>query len=257
MPESFRFLDLPPELRLMVYETFEVETHRHVLERCESLEHYWPDIPEDPSTVIVIRKCVPYVNLLATSRFIDREVGPYIDRLLMMLEEQPLRFILDCRSFEELVRGGVIATWFERSPRRTLDMHRFPLLPRKTQKLFKSIFSFLKQARNRPLSRTQPFDVQIVLLPDTGSGHAEYVAPEVCRLAWQDNLSISVARKEPWPQGLKKPFSYPWDESSYRKVWEGFSDTVYRHPRTRPAARRLPEPSEEEWTRDWLGDAAA
>jgi hypothetical protein len=190
-------------------------------------------------------------------RILLREVGPYIDRLLMMLEEQPLRFILDCRSFEELVGGGVIATWFERSPRRTLDMHRFPLLPRKTQKLFKSIFSFLKQARNRPLSRTQPFDVQIVLLPDTGSDHAEYVAPEVCRLAWQDNLSISVARKKLWPQGLKKPFSYLWDESSYRKVWEGFSDTVYRHPRTRPAARRLPEPSEEEWTRDWLGDAAA
>jgi hypothetical protein len=94
---TFRFLDLPKELRLMVYECIPIITHHHVLQD--------PTIPEDSSscgsTITLVVKSISIAMLLASSPIYD-ECRPIFDHKLKALRAEPLRLIVDSTSWESM-----------------------------------------------------------------------------------------------------------------------------------------------------------
>jgi hypothetical protein len=97
--EPFRFLDLPPELRLMVYEYISIEKHRHVLTRAESglSNDKWPSTFPSQSTITLIRPSLP-VALLRTCHVIKNEATPILEEKWTSLAKQPLQFLVDYAS---------------------------------------------------------------------------------------------------------------------------------------------------------------
>ncbi|KAF1939325.1 hypothetical protein EJ02DRAFT_457082 [Clathrospora elynae] len=85
---SFRFLDLPTELRLMVYEYLPVTTRHHVLQDPHS---------NTPSTITLVAKSLS-VALLAANRLISEEAKQILSKKLAFLKTEPLRFIADATS---------------------------------------------------------------------------------------------------------------------------------------------------------------
>jgi hypothetical protein len=93
----FRFLDLPCELRCMVYEKIVIETKCHTLEQQESgcSGDVWPLVPNvTNSPVKLIRKSLP-VALLRTCRLINNEATAFFKSPMEELAKEPLRFVLD------------------------------------------------------------------------------------------------------------------------------------------------------------------
>ncbi|KAH3976476.1 hypothetical protein HBI56_229380 [Parastagonospora nodorum] len=86
IPKPFRFLDLPTELRLMVYGLISIITH-----------HLVPSIPSNVAsaepTIALVTKSLP-VALLATCRQIRNEVMPTLAPLLEVLKLEPGRFVI-------------------------------------------------------------------------------------------------------------------------------------------------------------------
>ncbi|KAF2819155.1 hypothetical protein CC86DRAFT_255257, partial [Ophiobolus disseminans] len=94
-----RFLDLPPELRVMVYESFTLVSWRRTLHQSNELADIWSITPGQPSSILLIRKSHPGIGLLTTCRLINTEAGPIFERSWPELEQQPARFILDLHAF--------------------------------------------------------------------------------------------------------------------------------------------------------------
>ncbi|KAH4955622.1 hypothetical protein HBI82_055550 [Parastagonospora nodorum] len=86
IPKPFQFLDLPTELRLMVYGLISIITH-----------HLVPSIPSNVAsaepTIALVTKSLP-VALLATCRQIRNEVMPTLAPLLEVLKLEPGRFVI-------------------------------------------------------------------------------------------------------------------------------------------------------------------
>ncbi|KAI4708665.1 hypothetical protein J4E89_006721 [Alternaria sp. Ai002NY15] len=93
----FRFLDLPAELRCMVYEAIDVATRK---EKYKPTKEY--DIPhvrikrDDGSSkgngkLVLYRRVLP-VSILATCRLVNQEAGPIIAQKLQQMVKEPVRF---------------------------------------------------------------------------------------------------------------------------------------------------------------------
>ncbi|KAF2824062.1 hypothetical protein CC86DRAFT_248540, partial [Ophiobolus disseminans] len=92
--EPFRFLDLPPELRCMVYEELEIATRRHVLSDVDVREaSSWEPPQAVDLAMTLVRKSIP-VAILRTCRIINEEATPLLARKLRHLEKMPLCFQL-------------------------------------------------------------------------------------------------------------------------------------------------------------------
>ncbi|KAJ4302720.1 hypothetical protein N0V90_001610 [Kalmusia sp. IMI 367209] len=111
----FRFLDLPAELRFMVYERipskiaarsnmprtrmlkllYTATTHHHILND--------PSMCDGKSFIQLVTKSVP-TCILATCHKIRKEAQPFIDRKLECLCQEPNRVIVDPTSFCNCIR---------------------------------------------------------------------------------------------------------------------------------------------------------
>jgi hypothetical protein len=100
--EHFRFLDLPAELRVMVYEHLDIVTRLHTIEVLCPGE--WPEVRKDPRPTITIKiKSVPGQNILATCRAVFDEAFPILSPKLQQVREfEPVRLIMDTLSFRDL-----------------------------------------------------------------------------------------------------------------------------------------------------------
>jgi hypothetical protein len=76
----FRLLDLPKELRLMIYEFLPITTRRHSI------------VLPDEKEVILIIKSLP-VCLLSTGRFVSEEARPFMEEKLRYMKNTPPRII--------------------------------------------------------------------------------------------------------------------------------------------------------------------
>jgi hypothetical protein len=93
--EPFRFLDLPAELRLMVYEAIPNTTRRQTFEHVEDGQTL---------SVTLTKRCL-LVSLLATSKYIHREAKQIIGKKLRQLELEPIRVTTN---LETLVIGDSV-----------------------------------------------------------------------------------------------------------------------------------------------------
>ncbi|KAF2028982.1 hypothetical protein EK21DRAFT_33735, partial [Setomelanomma holmii] len=91
----FRFLDLPPELRCMIYEHIEIATCRHTIREEDARflhsDGRWVASDVADTTITLVRKSLE-TSILATCRIINREATTILDRKLRRLEMQPVRF---------------------------------------------------------------------------------------------------------------------------------------------------------------------
>lgn len=95
--ECFRVLNLPVELRCMVYENIDFSTTHHDLNRVDAhmAERSWP-VPllsvANDSKIILVR---PYVSIdiLATCHIIQQEAAPILRRKMRSCKQQPLRYL--------------------------------------------------------------------------------------------------------------------------------------------------------------------
>ncbi|KAH3953319.1 hypothetical protein HBH53_041170 [Parastagonospora nodorum] len=92
--EAFRFLELPAQLRCMVYEDLKIETRRHVLKMSEALEcKHWTVADGAHGSITLVRKLLA-VAILATCWQVQCEVVEYLRSRLRDLKRDPVRFIL-------------------------------------------------------------------------------------------------------------------------------------------------------------------
>ena len=101
---SFRFLDLPTELRLTVYERLTPTTLRHKIERRNEIP---TDDDSTGSSFILSRKSFP-VALLRTCKVINREASSIVAKKLRQLEREPIRIIAELATFNKVFNGRQI-----------------------------------------------------------------------------------------------------------------------------------------------------
>lgn len=100
VPEhSFRFLDLPAELRCYVYENIEFPTTWHTLDRTQAFldKGEWSVPPKAQiydSRVTLIRPHAP-LEILMTCYFVHKEARPILKRKMEHCKSQPLRYLVD------------------------------------------------------------------------------------------------------------------------------------------------------------------
>jgi hypothetical protein len=102
--EPFRFLDLPKELRLMVYEFIPVTTRHHVLDDPTFRNPHLPNCaesanhPASNSTVTFVAKSLSVTGILSTCQLVHEEAGAILAARLARLKKEPLRLIVDSPS---------------------------------------------------------------------------------------------------------------------------------------------------------------
>jgi len=84
---SFQFLDLPTELRCIVYEQLEITTKHYTLDTTGTT-----NTPDQPSTITLVCKRLP-VQILATSKLINTEAMQIFRPKMRQLKAQPMRFL--------------------------------------------------------------------------------------------------------------------------------------------------------------------
>ncbi|KAH4000439.1 hypothetical protein HBI70_117740 [Parastagonospora nodorum] len=95
--DNFPLMDLPPELRCMIYKQVDFVTKCHTLTRDEANIHpaSWPPNPTGGSSAIeLIRPSLP-VALLRTSRLVNAEATSTFRKKIVELKNMPLQFQVD------------------------------------------------------------------------------------------------------------------------------------------------------------------
>jgi len=251
MRTPFRFLDLPPELRVMVYKSFSLVTRRHTLHQRDELADIWPVKAGQPWTMEMFRKSHAGIALLTTCRIINVEATPIFQVLLSKLKEQPVRFILDLHALRTLIdsEGWLVHCFPSTSLSPLEDLSGADRLPLEVRTFVRSSYSFLSKTRYQPLSATRPFDVELLITVNVSSAKMwslEIVGKHVAGFAEWARLSVAVKRQQPWPR--------LWPFGASRRGLLPLCQDALRgdsHPPRRPALRLLPAPSQEQWTRDW------
>ncbi|KAF1955826.1 hypothetical protein CC80DRAFT_505138 [Byssothecium circinans] len=105
--QPFRFLDLPTELRLMVYQRIPITTQRTTIKQTATLGFIWPkcDDGTEPSSITLVKKSTS-ANILRTCKFIKHEAECYIKTKLESIAKEPLRIVADFRGFQALTTSG-------------------------------------------------------------------------------------------------------------------------------------------------------
>jgi len=101
-PRPFRFLDLPPELRLMVYERIPVPV-------CISETHFEQPLEDedwDPVTYTIITQSTTALAILSTCRQIYREAAKILDDSVSRIAATPPRMIADVEILDWFGGGG-------------------------------------------------------------------------------------------------------------------------------------------------------
>jgi len=101
--QPFRFLDLPPELRVMVYEQIHVTTITHELDLPSKEFTPWRNMAKTTSTIAMARESLE-TAILATCRLIHHEASSTFATKLQLMAAEPLRFRLDWSNVLALTR---------------------------------------------------------------------------------------------------------------------------------------------------------
>ncbi|KAH7074389.1 hypothetical protein BKA63DRAFT_595851 [Paraphoma chrysanthemicola] len=95
---TFRFLDLPVELRMIVYESVGFSSRKRILEKSASglKDYFWPPGPEGASeSSITLIVPTMSLGLLSTCRSVHKEAKDIFAKKLAALRKLPMRYIVD------------------------------------------------------------------------------------------------------------------------------------------------------------------
>ncbi|KAI4679097.1 uncharacterized protein J4E88_006390 [Alternaria novae-zelandiae] len=107
----FRFLDLPAELRCMVYEALDVATRKEKYNPTRKHEPPYVQIEQDDSwpqgngKLVMYRRALP-MSILATCRLVNKEAAPIIAQKLQKMVKEPVRFRMNWKA----------ANWVQNDP---------------------------------------------------------------------------------------------------------------------------------------------
>ncbi|KAF2128563.1 hypothetical protein P153DRAFT_386681 [Dothidotthia symphoricarpi CBS 119687] len=102
--QPFRFLDLPAELRMMVYECLSISVHHHVLDDPTQLPGYFTR-----STITLVTKSIE-TSIFSTCRKVNAEAVPSLAHHLDKLRSVPTHFVVDFASMDTFAgRGGILS----------------------------------------------------------------------------------------------------------------------------------------------------
>jgi hypothetical protein len=85
-PQTFRFPDLPKEIRLMVYERLPCKVSHYALTG--------PSVPSNRTSINLVYVTLPGVAILATCRGIHNEAESILRPHLLAIQKQPVRLIM-------------------------------------------------------------------------------------------------------------------------------------------------------------------
>ncbi|KAH8724740.1 hypothetical protein GQ44DRAFT_772784 [Phaeosphaeriaceae sp. PMI808] len=120
----FRFLDLPKELRLMIYERIPITTKHHTMPNFKDMVRLEPrqERPgESTSRITIVTKSFPLVGILSTCRCIHNEAKAFLHDTIRLLKADPLCIIVDmpqksymfkyymCKIIDEIRRGRMLS----------------------------------------------------------------------------------------------------------------------------------------------------
>ncbi|KAF2637780.1 hypothetical protein P280DRAFT_367745, partial [Massarina eburnea CBS 473.64] len=108
----FRFLDLPTELRVMIYEFLPYQTIHHTLNIPTATTSNPNSKKQDPTQITLVSKGIP-VQLLATCKKIRNEAQKYLEPKLSQLKTQTPRIIVDAQDISCLCdNDGILSRLF-------------------------------------------------------------------------------------------------------------------------------------------------
>ncbi|KAF2649192.1 hypothetical protein K491DRAFT_568620, partial [Lophiostoma macrostomum CBS 122681] len=90
--KPFRLMDLPKELRLMVYERLPIKTQH----KSYNAAAFYPSDPQ-PGSVILVLKTIPGIQILATNHFVKSEASTILASKVEELLLDPPRVIVPSR----------------------------------------------------------------------------------------------------------------------------------------------------------------
>jgi hypothetical protein len=163
--EAFRLLDLPAELRLMIYEQIDFTTTSRELGPEASALKSGASSPTTASTVYMSRKALD-CSILATSRQVYLEAASIFAAKLQQLAENPVRFRLAWSNVAVL-----ICPKWENGIRTCFDTrHRFrpdALITKPLTSAFaKHCFLYLQHARQICPTATGSHNIELTLTMD-------------------------------------------------------------------------------------------
>ena len=121
----FRFLDLPAELRVMVYQQLDMDTYHRRLED-PVMKQLHPDKPSSFITLVV--NALP-VSVLLVSRFVHVEALPVLNSMLEQLRLEPIHFIVDSSSWKVFGQVSLFISWYMHANVDNVDLHDRNAIP--------------------------------------------------------------------------------------------------------------------------------
>jgi hypothetical protein len=238
--EPFRFLDLPKELRLMVYDNITTTTHRYTFK-------YSPSVPmafgqAQPSSITVTMKSLP-LAILRACKFVHEEASLIMSAKLLQLEQEPIRVETDIDTLIAFCRP---------SP---LKVANFPVLRYIRDRCLPVLF------HTSPAHRSSPdaFQVEVAIRPSARSANEFEMLQTWRRLAgivstW--NISCLMRYK-----GLLPSIPSILGVRAGRSLWDPatrpgqFTLLVTNNDQPVESLMRLEEMKEEDWNRmlqEWV-----
>jgi hypothetical protein len=214
---SFRFLDLPAELRCMVYEAIEVTTRKEVLDVSRTY-----DTLEDDASITMFRGALER-SILATSHLVNKEASPIMARKIQMMANEPLRFLVSWH-----------VAWITRDRLRTCfniltgekDASQYPTSDE--AKFVRSCSAYCLMAGNQSMHKTHAFNVEFTITNTAREFmyRRRNLITSICRMGndsgmcfkafcqavFPDRACILVSRPEPHGTALRNLTEAEWSE---------------------------------------------
>jgi hypothetical protein len=214
---SFRFLDLPVELRCMVYEAIEVTTRKEILDVSKTY-----DTLEEGSSITMLRGALER-SILATSHLVNKEASPIMARKIQMMANEPVRFLVSWH-----------VAWITRDRLRTCfniltgekDASQYPTSDE--AKFVRSCSVYCLMAGNQSMHKTHVLNIEFTIT--NTAGEFMYRSPNVLtslgrmgndsgicfkaffQAQFPDSACVLVSRPEPHGITLRDLTEAEWSE---------------------------------------------